>query len=94
MNGVDYSASIMVRPTSMPRFVRVRWLEKMKREERLQRRIDLYRQRRDKETEEERQGEVHSLCREVSTVRHSTQVKIQDSLSQHIISSVKMCVKC
>ena len=51
MNGVDYSASIMVRPTSIPRFVRVRCLEKMKCKERLQRRIDLYRQRRDKETE-------------------------------------------
>ena len=44
----------------MPRFVRVRLLEKMKHEDRLQRRKDLYRQRRDREMEEERQGEVHA----------------------------------
>ena len=41
-----------------------------------------------------RRGSCVTLCREVSTLRHSTQVTIQDSLSQHIISSVKMCVKC
>ena len=45
---------------SMPRFVRVHRLEKMKHEDRLQRRKDLYRQRKDRETEEERQGEVHA----------------------------------
>ena len=43
----------------MPRFVRMRLLEN---EERLQRRRDLYRQRRDRETEEERQGEVHAYA--------------------------------
>ena len=44
----------------MSRFVRVRQLEKMKHEVRLQRQKDLYRQRRDRETEEKRQGEVHA----------------------------------
>ena len=57
----------------MPRFARVRCLEKMKREERLQRRIDLYRQQRDKETEEERQGEVHVLHYVVKSLYSQTQ---------------------
>ena len=59
MNGVDYSASIMVHIVHAT-FCTCALIKKMKHEERLQQRRDLYRQRRDRETEEERQGEVHA----------------------------------
>ena len=92
MNGVDYSASIMVRPTSMPRFVRVRCLEKMKREERLQRRIDLYRQRRDKEMEEERQGEVHVLHYVVKSLLSDTVHRLK--CKTRLVSILYQVLKC